>query len=141
MYLLGISAYYHDSAAALLQDGAIVATAQEERFPRKKYDARFPINVIEYCLSEAGVTLGDAESIIFYDKPLVMKIGAVLGWLNTQIILGLIFFLVFVPYSFVLRLLKKKPLSCKLETSKETYRLKVENQNVQVSRIHFKRLN
>src|SRR3989304_902600 len=70
-YILGISAYYHDSAAALLCDGDIVAAAQEERFTRKKHDALFPANAIGYCLGEAGIALTDVEDIVFYDKPLV----------------------------------------------------------------------
>jgi len=69
MFILGISAYYHDSAAALLRDGEIVAAAQEERFTRKKHDARFPKNAVEYCLKEAGVALGDVDYVAFYDKP------------------------------------------------------------------------
>lgn len=69
--ILGISAYYHDSAAALLSDGGIVAAAQEERFTRKKHDSRFPLNAINYCLTEAGCSLADVERIVFYDKPLV----------------------------------------------------------------------
>ncbi|MEJ6008140.1 carbamoyltransferase [Paucibacter sp. AS339] len=69
MYVLGISAYYHDSAAALLHDGKIVAAAQEERFTRKKHDAGFPKYAVEYCLREAGVSLGEIEYIAFYDKP------------------------------------------------------------------------
>ncbi|MGL5081513.1 MAG: carbamoyltransferase family protein [Microcoleaceae cyanobacterium] len=71
MNILGISAYYHDSAAALVQDGAIIAAAQEERFSRKKHDARFPANAIRYCFQEAGITLLDLDYIVFYDKPLV----------------------------------------------------------------------
>ncbi|MDX8411097.1 MAG: carbamoyltransferase [Mariprofundaceae bacterium] len=71
MNILGISAYYHDSAAALVVDGDIVAAAQEERFTRKKHDAGFPAHAIEYCLSEAGIGLNDIDHIIFYDKPLV----------------------------------------------------------------------
>jgi len=70
-HILGISAYYHDSAAALLCDGDIVAAAQEERFSRKKHDARFPKSAIEYCLGEAGIGLYDVDQIVFYDKPLV----------------------------------------------------------------------
>jgi len=70
-HILGISAYYHDSAAALLRDGEIVAAAQEERFTRKKHDARFPSHAIEYCLSEAGIGLNDLSSVVFYDKPLI----------------------------------------------------------------------
>ncbi len=69
--ILGISAYYHDSAASLLVDGQIVAAAQEERFTRKKQDASFPARAIEYCLSEAGINLADIDQVVFYDKPLV----------------------------------------------------------------------
>ena len=70
-YILGIAAYYHDSAAALLCNGKIVAAAQEERFTRKKHDAGFPTCAIEYCLAEAGVGIHDLDHIVFYDKPLV----------------------------------------------------------------------
>ena len=69
--VLGISAYYHDSAAALIVDGNIVAAAQEERFTRKKADASFPKNSINYCLAEAGISLEAVDHIVFYDKPLV----------------------------------------------------------------------
>ncbi len=71
MYILGISAYYHDSAAALVQDGKIIAAAQEERFTRKKHDFNFPKNAIEYCLKEAGITAADLSYVAFYDKPLI----------------------------------------------------------------------
>ena len=71
MNILGISAYYHDSAAALIRDGGIIAAAQEERFSRKKHDARFPGNAIRYCLDEAHLNLGDVHRIVFYDKPLL----------------------------------------------------------------------
>ncbi len=71
MYILGISCYYHDSAAALIKDGKIVAAAQEERFSRKKHDFRFPTNAIEYCLKEAKITAKDINYVAFYDKPLV----------------------------------------------------------------------
>jgi len=67
--ILGISAFYHDSAAALIVDGDIVAAAQEERFTRKKHDHRFPQNAVEYCLSEAGLTPKDLDFVGFYDKP------------------------------------------------------------------------
>jgi carbamoyltransferase len=69
MFVLGISAFYHDSAAALVQDGEIVAAAQEERFSRKKHDARFPSHAVSYCLSQAGVRLEDLDYVVFYDKP------------------------------------------------------------------------
>src|SRR6266436_5229483 len=68
--ILGISAFYHDSAAALVVDGDIVAAAQEERFTRKKHDAGFPANAIAYCLKEAGLGPGQLTYIAFYDKPL-----------------------------------------------------------------------
>ena len=69
--ILGISAYYHDSAAALLCDGDIVAAAQEERFTRKKHDSRFPENAVNYCLAEAAISLTDVDYVVFYDKPQV----------------------------------------------------------------------
>ena len=69
MRILGISAFYHDSAAALLADGHIVAAAQEERFTRKKQDARFPKNAIAYCLEEGRCTISDVDYVVFYEKP------------------------------------------------------------------------
>ncbi len=71
MNILGISAFYHDSAAAIVQDGAILAAAQEERFSRKKHDARFPTHAIQYCLDHCGLKLQDIDEVVFYDKPLV----------------------------------------------------------------------
>ncbi len=71
MNILGISAFYHDSAAALVQDGLIVAAAQEERFTRRKHDAAFPSNAISYCLREAGIAIADLNAVVFYEKPLV----------------------------------------------------------------------
>ncbi len=70
-YTLGLSAYYHDSAAALLVDGEVVAAAQQERFTRKKHDEGFPKEAIEYCLAEANISLNDLNQVVFYDKPLV----------------------------------------------------------------------
>ncbi len=70
-YILGISAYYHDSAAALLKDGEIVAAGSEERFTRKKGDSAFPARAVEYCLKEAGITLSQVDAVGFYDKPLL----------------------------------------------------------------------
>ncbi len=69
MYILGISAFYHDSAAALIHNGKIIAAAQEERFTRKKHDAGFPENAIRYCLEEGGIDLRDVCAVVFYDKP------------------------------------------------------------------------
>lgn len=71
MYLLGISAFYHDAAAALVKDGKIIAAAQEERFSRIKHDAGFPTKAIEYCLAEAGISINEVEAIIYYEKPLL----------------------------------------------------------------------
>lgn len=71
MYILGISAFYHDSAACLLKDGEIVAAAQEERFTRKKHDAGFPTHAIQYCLTEAGIAAKDIDNVVFYEKPFV----------------------------------------------------------------------
>ena len=69
MRILGISAFYHDSAAALVRDGEIIAAAQEERFTRKKHDSRFPSNAVAYCLEQDNVSLSDVDFVAFYDKP------------------------------------------------------------------------
>ena len=69
MIVLGISAFYHDSAAAIVRDGSIIAAAQEERFTRKKHDPSFPHNAIASCLAEAGVTMEALDHAVFYDKP------------------------------------------------------------------------
>ncbi|MBL4577267.1 MAG: carbamoyltransferase, partial [Flavobacteriales bacterium] len=71
MNILGISAFYHDSAAAIMVDGEIVAAAQEERFTRKKQDASFPSNAVSYCLNYAGLDLNELDAVVFYDKPLL----------------------------------------------------------------------
>ena len=67
--ILGISAFYHDSAAALIQDGKIIAAAQEERFSRIKHDERFPINAIKYVLKEANIELNQIDYVVFFEKP------------------------------------------------------------------------
>ncbi len=71
MKILGLSAFYHDSAAALICDGEVIAAAQEERFTRERHDASFPTHAIDYCLSAAGITLDEVDHIAFYDKPLL----------------------------------------------------------------------
>lgn len=71
MIILGISAFYHDSAAAIIRNDEIIAAAQEERFTRKKHDAGFPRNAVQYCLDEAGVSLNDVDNVVFFEKPLV----------------------------------------------------------------------
>ena len=69
MYILGISAFYHDSAACLISNGSIVAAAQEERFTRKKHDSEFPKNAINYCLKEANIDYAEIKNVVFYEKP------------------------------------------------------------------------
>ena len=71
MYSLGISCYYHDSAAAILKDGHVVAAVEEERFSRKKFDDGFPRMAIDWCLKEAGITPEQINSVAFYDKPVL----------------------------------------------------------------------
>ena len=69
MYILGISSYYHDSAACLLRDGEIIAAAQEERFTRRKHDPDFPHHSIKFCIEQAGILPEELTSIVFYEKP------------------------------------------------------------------------
>lgn len=71
MYVLGISCFYHDSAACLIKDGELLAAAQDERFTRVKHDWRFPEHAIQYCLKEAGITINDIDYIVFYEKPFI----------------------------------------------------------------------
>jgi carbamoyltransferase len=71
MTILGISAFYHDSAAALIQDGEVIAAAQEERFTRKKHDPAFPVNATRFCLDYASRSINDVDAVVFYDKPLL----------------------------------------------------------------------
>ncbi len=69
MYVLGISALYHDSAAAVIKDGEIIAAAQEERFTRRKHDQSIPVNAIRYCMDETGITAKELEAVVYYDNP------------------------------------------------------------------------
>ena len=69
--ILGISSFYHDSAAALIEDGKIIAAAQEERFTRKKHASEFPIFSIKYCLEESGLSIDELDAVVFYEKPLL----------------------------------------------------------------------
>jgi carbamoyltransferase len=91
-YILGISAYFHDSAAAILCNGKIIAAAQEERFSRIKYDAAFPLKAISFCLETAGIYLDDIEYIVFFDKPL-LKFDRIISNFLTQAPLGYFNFL------------------------------------------------
>jgi carbamoyltransferase len=83
MNILGISAFYHDSAAALIQSGDIVAAAQEERFSRKKHDPRFPSGAVDYCLQTGGITIDEVDFVVFYDKPLVKFERLLMTYLGT----------------------------------------------------------
>ena len=71
MYTLGISCYYHDSAAALLKDGKVISAVEEERFSRKKFDDEFPELAIDFCLKEAGISSNQLDYVAFYDKPVL----------------------------------------------------------------------
>jgi len=71
MYILGISAFYHDSAACITKDGEIIAAAQEERFTRKKHDASFPCHAIKYCIQEAQINAEQIDIVVFYEKPFI----------------------------------------------------------------------
>lgn len=96
MNILGISAFYHDSAAALIRDGEIVAAAQEERFTRKKHDAGFPVHAVKYCLAEGGVRDGQLDAVAFYDKP-INKFARILETYFTVAPGGLQSFMMAVP--------------------------------------------
>lgn len=71
MIILGISCFYHDSAATLVRDGEIIAAAQEERFTRKKHDSDFPKHAVSYCLKECNASINDVDYVAFYDKPFI----------------------------------------------------------------------
>jgi carbamoyltransferase len=113
MYILGISAYYHDSAAALIQDGEIIAAAQEERFTRKKNDESFPSNAIGYCLSEAGISIDDLEAIVFYEKPF-LKFDRILQTFYEIAPRGMLQFLKAIPVWIKGKLFIKKEIREKL---------------------------
>ena len=83
MLVLGLSAFYHDSAACLVRDGEIVAAAEEERFSRKKHDAGFPAGAVRYCLSEAGASAAELDLVVFYEKPLLKLERLLETWLHT----------------------------------------------------------
>jgi carbamoyltransferase len=80
--ILGISCFYHNSAACLISEGNIVAAAQEERFTRKKHDPSFPNKAVTYCLKEAGITTKDVKYVVFYDKPLLTFERLILSYLT-----------------------------------------------------------
>ena len=96
MNILGISAYYHDSAACLVRDGRIFAAAQEERFTRKKHDNAFPKHAIAYCLKAGGVSLETLDAVVFYEKPF-LKFERILETQTAYAPLGLRSFLAAIP--------------------------------------------
>ena len=95
-YILGISAFYHDSAAALLKDGEIIAAVQEERFTRKKHDYSFPSQAVNYCLKEAQITSDQLKYIAFYDKPFI-KFNRILETYLTYAPKGILSFVKAIP--------------------------------------------
>ncbi len=121
MYLIGISAYYHDSAAALIKDGVIVAAAQEERFSRNKHDPAFPVQALRYCLDEGGITIDDVEAVVFYDKPF-LKFERLLETYYAFAPKGLKSFLVAMPVWLKEKLFLKKLLLDELAASGEVKR-------------------
>ncbi|AGW13556.1 carbamoyltransferase family protein [Megalodesulfovibrio gigas] len=112
--ILGISAFYHDSAAALLLDGEIIAAAHEERFTRKKHDERFPANAVQYVLDEAGLTPGDLKAVAFYDKP-YLKFERLLETYHAFAPKGLASFILSMPVWIKEKLFMKKTLRDELE--------------------------
>ncbi|GAA4464585.1 carbamoyltransferase [Nibrella saemangeumensis] len=114
MTILGISAFYHDSAAALIEDGRIVAAAQEERFTRKKHDPNFPANAVQYCLQYGGTTLNQLDAIVFYDKPL-LKFERLLETYYTFAPKGISSFLMAIPVWLKEKLFLKRLIREELE--------------------------
>ncbi len=94
--ILGISCFYHDSAAVLVRDGQIIAAAQEERFTRKKHDERFPANAVKFCLEKGGIAISDVDHVVFYDKPF-LKFERLLETYLRYVPQGLISFLTSMP--------------------------------------------
>ncbi len=114
MRILGISALYHDSAAAMVVDGTVIAAAQEERFSRKKHDPGFPLHAIEYCLKQAGCGLADLDAVVFYDKPF-LKFERLLQTYVAFAPKGLRSFQMAIPVWLREKLFQKKWLSDQLE--------------------------
>jgi len=115
MNILGISAYYHDSAAALVADGVIVAAVQEERFTRKKHDPSFPANSINYCLQSQGISIADIDHVVFYDKPM-LKFDRLLETYLSQAPKGFKSFSMAMPVWLKEKLYLKSVLRKELET-------------------------
>src|SRR4030095_10534489 len=117
--ILGISAFYHDSAACLLRDGELVAAAQEERFTRKKHDAGFPTNAIEFCLKQGAISVAYLKYLVFYDKPLI-KFERLLETYLAFAPKGIRSYLMAMPIWMKEKLLLKKMLRKELESLNPT---------------------
>ena len=113
-FILGISAYYHDSAAAILCDGEIIAAAHEERFTRKKHDDEFPQNAVRYVLDEAGIEYDELSAILFYDKPFI-KFERLLETYHAFAPRGLVSFLSAMPVWIKDKLFMKRKLRSELK--------------------------
>ena len=124
MKILGISAFYHDSAAALIVDGEIVAAAQEERFTRKKHDPGFPSNAVTFCLEEEGLVLDSLDAVVFYDKPL-LKFERLLETYYGFAPKGLISFVAAMPVWIKEKLFLKKVILDELKSIQEFDRRKL----------------
>jgi carbamoyltransferase len=120
MRILGISAFYHDSAAALIEDGRIVAAAQEERFTRKKHDPSFPHNAIAYCLAEAGIAAEELDHVVFYDKPF-LKFERLLETYVAMAPRGFASFKMSIPLWLKEKLFQKSLLTDEIKTFSETF--------------------
>ena len=120
MFILGISAFYHDSAACLLKDGQIIAAAQEERFTRKKHDASFPMHAVNACLRIGEISIGQVDYIVFYDKPFV-KFERILETYLAVAPLGLRSFLMSIPMWLQEKLWLPKTIKQELNYSKRIY--------------------
>ncbi len=118
MYILGISAFYHDSAACLVKDGEIIAAAQEERFTRKKHDYRFPKNAVDYCLNSEKISINDVSQVAFYDKPF-LKFERILETYLSYAPLGIKSFLKAMPLWIKQKLWMKELIKTELNFSGE----------------------
>jgi carbamoyltransferase len=124
MRILGISAFYHDSAAAILENGQVIAAAQEERFTRKKHDPSFPVNAVRFCLDYVGVSVNELDAIVFYDKPL-LKFERLLETYYAYVPKGLSSFMMSMPVWIKEKLFLKKLIYDGLDTIEKVDKKKV----------------
>ena len=136
MYILGISAYYHDSGAALIKGEEIIAAAQEERFTRKKQDPDFPKNAISYCLKEAGITIDEVDYITFYDKPFI-KFERLLETYLSEAPKGLKSFMMSMPVWLKDKLYLKETLSREFQAMFEEINPEIEKKESKAFKKHI----